>query len=97
MIKRIYNLIYAIYFLHFGLDEEYEDANSDKYEQYAIEMLERIQEFQSTKGSKPEANEKYIMDKVMTLFIFLNILKPSSRDTNNAKAFIRSLIEEIQS
>jgi len=44
MNKRTYNLIYAIYFWHFGWDEEYEDANSSEYEKYAIEMLEKIQE-----------------------------------------------------
>lgn len=44
MNKRTYNLIYACYWILFGPDDEYEHADKEEYEQYAIEMLEKIQE-----------------------------------------------------
>ena len=44
MTKRIYNLIYACYWELFGWDGDYENAEEKEYEQFAIEMLERIQE-----------------------------------------------------
>ena len=47
MSKKIYNLIYATYFWCFGPDEEYENANHEEYEKYAIEMLEEIKEYSS--------------------------------------------------
>jgi len=54
MTKRIYNLIYAVYFNLIGEDKEYEDADSDKYEQLAGEMLEQIQEYLTIKGGMPD-------------------------------------------
>ena len=52
MNKRTYNLIYAIYFLVIGSDKEYEDAILAAYEQFALEMLERIQESLSNREAK---------------------------------------------
>jgi len=49
MIKRIYDLIYAVYFKTIGEDKEYEDADPDKYEQFAGEMLEQMQEYLTIK------------------------------------------------
>lgn len=54
MSKRIYNLVYAVYFRCVGADKEYEDADSDKYEQFAGEMLEQMQEFLTIKGGMPD-------------------------------------------
>lgn len=54
MNKRIYDLIYAVYFNLIGKDKEYEDANSDKYEQFAGEVLEQMQEFLIIKGGMPD-------------------------------------------
>lgn len=54
MSKRIYDLIYAVYFLCIGADKEYEDAGPDEYEQYAGEMLGRMQEFLTIKGGMNE-------------------------------------------
>ena len=44
--------------------------------------------------NKLEITEEWIEDKVTNLFIFLNILKPSSNDVNNVKTFIRTLYRE---
>jgi hypothetical protein len=54
MSKRIYNLIYAVYFKMIGEDKEYEDADPGKYEQFAGEMLEQIQEYLTIKGGMPD-------------------------------------------
>ena len=45
MNKRIYDLIYAVYFNLIDEDKEYEGVDPDKYEQFAGEMLEQMQEF----------------------------------------------------
>lgn len=44
MNKKTYNLIYACYWILFGPDDEYEHANQEEYEEFAIGMLENIQE-----------------------------------------------------
>jgi len=54
MTKRIYDLVYVVYFKLIGEDKEYEDADSDKYEQLAGEMLEQIQEYLTIKGGMPD-------------------------------------------
>ena len=54
MSKRIYDLIYAVYFMMIGEDKEYEDADPDKYEQLAGEMLEQMQEFLTIKDGMPD-------------------------------------------
>ena len=54
MTKRIYDLIYVVYFKLIGEDKEYEDANFDKYEQFAGEMLEQMQEYLIIKGGMPD-------------------------------------------
>ena len=54
MIKRIYDLIYAVYFEMIGEDKEYEDADPSKYEQFAGEMLEQMQEYLTIKAGMNE-------------------------------------------
>lgn len=50
MTKRIYDLIYAVYFVLISEDKEYEDADPSKYEQFAGEMLEQMQEYLTIKA-----------------------------------------------
>ena len=50
MIKKIYDLIYVVYFEMIGEDKEYEDADPSKYEQFAGEMLEQMQEYLTIKA-----------------------------------------------
>lgn len=53
MNKRIYDLIYAVYFNLIDEDKEYEGADPSKYEQFAGEMLEQMQEYLTIKdGTK---------------------------------------------
>jgi len=54
MTKRIYDLIYAVYFRCIAADKGYEDADPDKFEQFAGEMLEQMQEFLIIKGGMNE-------------------------------------------
>ena len=55
-------------------------------EQAYQQMKEMIQ--------KPEVTEEWIEEKALTLFVILNILKPSSNDVENIKTFIRTLYRE---
>lgn len=50
MIKRIYDLIYAVYFKLIGEDKEYEDTDPSKYEQFAGVMFEQMQEYLTIKA-----------------------------------------------
>lgn len=40
----------------------------------------------------PQMTKEEIQDKVLELFVILNILKPSQNDVDNAATFVRSLI-----